>query len=1678
MVGSFWPANLSFKQSPPENFIENTQKSEVDYQELILGSHDGSIRFSGHRYGYSNGGLIILDYNTAPEFKIGAERLSGTANFKLYKVSKQDLLNYLVYKYEDDESSGEINKAFKIDVNQLGQAQEFSHQLVTDERGYATSELNQVELPINQNDTGIWFAQVEINGQTAETMILRSNINGIVHQGDNENIYWAQDFDRSKVSGVNVELVNLQDSVKTLQTTSTDSQGLAKSSVNNSYDIAVFTKDDQIAIAPIHLLYLQYRARSENFSSWYGGFTQRQSQFKTFTFTDRYLYSPGDTVYFKSIVRREDDARYWIEQTQLKVELGTYGEPLWTDTLQTTSYGTIDSQIALADDIEPGTYSIYIKDLSDNIIGYTYIEVANYRKPEAQIRSTVTKLDYLPGQEVQVNLQADYLFGQPMSNQKVRYKVYQHQAHVGGDYQGLDFNTSVQMRGKNKSPLKSGEITLDENGNAILSLPASNQTGFRQFWEFHFEVVDVAGVSIVDGVRVLVHPGEFVIENAVDKISNPYINTQVNIPLKLSPNKANVNLSNIDLSAKFSKSVNGNYIPYDSKNISTNGQGEAMVNFTPDETSSYKLEVETKDQVGNPIRYINEFYISTPNTREKVINKFEITADKSIYKVGDTARFRIETESDIKNMFVSLGRDYSQTHQVVDLSNGQGVFEVNVTDRFQPNIFLYAGTFYNSDWVTKIEEIEIDTQDKQVTVNIKPNNTVYGPGDTVVVDLETVDGNGQPVQTDLAFWVFDKALLELKDQGSFDIFERFWSDRHYRASTNHSLRGISSSGVEGGGGCFTADTLITMADGSLKPISQIKTGDLIKTYADVDNPDLVTSQVNDTYTVDVEGYLIINSDLEITPEHKVWLNSSWQPIGNAQIGDKLLDQDGKEVVIRSIEWQQNPTTVYNLHVDTYHTFIANGIYVHNQKGEPRSSFKDLAYWNPSIQTNQNGQARVSFELPDNLTTWAAMSIAASQTTQVGEGSYEFIVTKDVIVRPVLPSFLRQGDQINIVTVVRNFTQEALSFVFDFDFDAGNSEVGSQTSTVQPNSLSSLKWPTQVTQINPAAKLEISANPEIENKDSDAVIVELPVFQYGYPQANYQQIVQSGSFDLRLDTGTDTSQAQAVINLKPSRFPKVLDYMEHYLSLEQELDSDTNIIYAAHLYSIYGQELGISFDQNLIDNRVRTTVQSIETSLKNEPQWRSPIPHDYEISSMRINLEALILAQRLGYQVDQAVITNSLTRLNNYVNLPDVEVDLAYLNGLIEGNSFRKISLDKSTNLGPERIARALVSNQLNGFTPTEQELNKLYQLAKENDFQYGWSETRENVYRVTTPTVWGLSVSQLTNTNTDKLEKALDYMYRLDQGSGYDRYLLTKITLDYLTSQDQLKPDYNYQLNFNGQILRQGRVQSLNQDLSPVNLNPNNWSENASIRVNQEGKGQLQAELVQTEFFTKRDISASDNPIKLTRTYLSAEKNSEPLKVGDQVIVQFTVEGMGTGEASFSIEDYAPSGLAVIDEGMRNSSFDANNKTTGGYSAQMTTQGIRLENISQNRDKATYQYRARVISEGVFDAPPAVLVVDNDPSLWSRSQSDRLVIDGQNSLAVYRPQNISFEETSDNALGNATQRLTKKIRQSKISPILLSLIVMVISVFSLAAWLKRDQLKLKLYRLKDKLKQMRHKPKV
>lgn len=83
----------------------------------------------------------------------------------------------------------------------------------------------------------------------------------------------------------------------------------------------------------------------------------------------------------------------------------------------------------------------------------------------------------------------------------------------------------------------------------------------------------------------------------------------------------------------------------------------------------------------------------------------------------------------------------------------------------------------------------------------------------------------------------------------------------------------------------------------------------------------------------------------------------------------------------------------------------------------RADFRTTAYFNPSVRTDSKGRAKVSFRLPEGLTTYRVMAVAATSGDQYGFGAASVVTNKKLMARPNLPRLVRAGDTFEASVIV-------------------------------------------------------------------------------------------------------------------------------------------------------------------------------------------------------------------------------------------------------------------------------------------------------------------------------------------------------------------------------------------------------------------------------------------------------------------------------------------------------------------------------------------------------------------------------------------------------------------------------------------------------------------------------------
>jgi len=204
---------------------------------------------------------------------------------------------------------------------------------------------------------------------------------------------------------------------------------------------------------------------------------------------------------------------------------------------------------------------------------------------------------------------------------------------------------------------------------------------------------------------------------------------------------------------------------------------------------------------------------------------------------------------------------------------------------------------------------------------------VYSTADNIY-DMDVIEANGIVVHD------FTANLLAATITG-LDPSTQYYVNVVVRDEAGNERAYTTASALTGG--CFTAGTQITLANGNTRAIEQMQPGDLVRSFDDAG--ELSTSTLGRLLVSRAQGFLRIVTDhgsVNATASHPFYAGAArgFLPIGEIGLGEAIYFDSGPGIAPTTLREKQTvaaETVVYNLHIaEGPPTYFANGFAVHNK----------------------------------------------------------------------------------------------------------------------------------------------------------------------------------------------------------------------------------------------------------------------------------------------------------------------------------------------------------------------------------------------------------------------------------------------------------------------------------------------------------------------------------------------------------------------------------------------------------------------------------------------------------------------------------------------------------------------------------------------------------------------------
>ncbi len=576
------------------------------------------------------------------------------------------------------------------------------------------------------------------------------------------------------------------------------------------------------------------------YENYYGG----EENLFGYLYTDRPVYRPDQDVFFKGILRQNDDLHYSLpKQKQVYVIVEQWGEKIFSEYLPVNVQGSFNGTIKLAQDVSLGAYTISAyKSASEaeSPISSVGFSIAEYKKPEFEVRVAPDKTSILAGDTVNFGLDAEYYSGGTVKDAPTNWFIesstyYFTPATKYNQYSFMDWDRDVYWSPNQSSgndTIDQGEGVTDENGHLEISQTfVIGKNKFSQQMNLYANVNDVAGNTVSGGANVIVHQSEFYAgirsERTVGTQGEEQPFSVVVLGWDSQPMAGQAvtvhfverqwfSVQKKDAQGQLSWETTVKEIPVSKQDSVTGADGTAQVEFIPPNGGVYKALVTVRDSKGNTHQASTYIWVASDGNiswRQTNDRAFSLIADKDLYMPGDTAEILIAQPFKGKvYALVTFERGHIYKKEVVLLDGNSVIYKLPISDEFAPiayvSVTVISGADNNGapDFKIGMTQINIDTKQKTINVSVTADKDSAGPGDEVTYTVETTDIKGKPVPADASLAVVDKAVLALAPSNSAPLLESFYAKQ--------ALSVVTSLGLVSSADDFNANYRKSIPDGN------------------------------------------------------------------------------------------------------------------------------------------------------------------------------------------------------------------------------------------------------------------------------------------------------------------------------------------------------------------------------------------------------------------------------------------------------------------------------------------------------------------------------------------------------------------------------------------------------------------------------------------------------------------------------------------------------------------------------------------------------------------------------------------------------------------------------------------------------------------------------------------------
>ena len=690
-------------------------------------------------------------------------------------------------------------------------------------------------------------------------------------------------------------------------------------------------------------------------------------------FTDRSIYRPGQTVYVSGLAyEMEKDSTRVLADKKYTVSLyDANNNETGKVEVRTNGFGSFSGQFVLPSPCLTGYFSLRAADTSVSF------KVEEYKRPTFDVTFEPVKVEYQAGDSIEVVGMAKTFAGAPVQNARVHYNISRSYAWVW------------RFMGRGSARWE-GEAMTDADGKFSVPVHFEIDSDRREspLWYYTYNIQ----ADVTDGAG----------ETQQANLSLPLGSTSMvlnmdNLPDNLvKEKKLEIKLTAMNLSGEpVDTPVTYQVVEMEEQKDGQEKEGrkvltgtvEANKSFVPEAiyalpSGNYRLKLSAKDTQGRECTASKNFLLFSLNDKRP---PFVITdwfyQDGLEFDAASPATIYIgSSEKNVYLLYDVFAGNKRLESKRIELSDSVVSFRFPYKKEYGDGILVSMAFVKDGRLYSHNARIMKPAPEKKLQLKWTTFRDKLRPGQQEEWKLTVLYPDGSPAEAEMLATMYDASLDKIYSAHKLD----FGVDFHY-----------------------------------VVPLTYWNTSYMRNAYLYVDFPlkrlravPLEYSELIIPSTGRMEAMVVGyggSPRATLAGALKIRGRSAANAVMNQEaVTDMVLQEEMVETSAQE-----------NAEMDSSEELAETGDI------QIRENFAETAFFYPQLRTNEKGEVSISFVLPESLTRWKFMGLAHTRNVDYGKIEATATASKEFMLQPNMPRFVRVGDKANIAASLMNLSDKGV-----------------------------------------------------------------------------------------------------------------------------------------------------------------------------------------------------------------------------------------------------------------------------------------------------------------------------------------------------------------------------------------------------------------------------------------------------------------------------------------------------------------------------------------------------------------------------------------------------------------------------------------------------------------------------